>query len=70
MGALGYTIALYPSSLLFAAVESAKVVAALLKNEGTSTSAVGWMVGFDELNDGILGKADRQAEEERILALG
>lgn len=70
VGALGYAIALYPSSLLFAAVKSAQVVAALLKGEGTSTSAVGWMVGFDELNDGILGKAAWQAEEERILALG
>ena len=70
VGALGYTIALYPSSLLFAAVKSAQEIAALLKGEGTSASAVSRMVGFDDLNDGILGKAAWQAEEERITALG
>lgn len=70
VGELGYTIALYPSSLLFAAVQSAIEIAALLKGEGMSASAVGRMVGFDELNDGILGKAAWQAEEERVTALG
>lgn len=70
VGALGYAIALYPSSLLFAAVKSAQEIAALLKGEGSSRNAVDRMVGFDDLNDGILGKADWQAEEERILALG
>ena len=70
VGELGYTIALYPSSLLFAAVQSALEIAALLKGEGMSASAVGRMVGFDELNDGILGKAAWQAEEERVTALG
>lgn len=69
-GKLGYSIALYPSSLLFAAVKSAQEMAALLRAEGTSRSAVDTMVGFDELNDGILGKAAWQAEEERITGRG
>lgn len=68
VGRLGYSIALYPSSLLFAAVKSAQEMAALLRGQGTSESAVDRMVGFDELNDDILGKADWQAVEERILA--
>jgi 2-methylisocitrate lyase-like PEP mutase family enzyme len=53
--ALGFAIALYPTSTLFAAAQSTKELAAALLGEGSTRSVVPRMMPFDELNE-TLGK--------------
>jgi 2-methylisocitrate lyase-like PEP mutase family enzyme len=52
---LGFSIALYPTSTLFAASQSTKELAATLRQTGTTRSLVPRMMPFDELNE-TLGK--------------
>ncbi len=53
--ALGFSIALYPTSTLFAASQSTKELAASLRETGSTRSIVSRMMPFDELNE-ALGK--------------
>jgi methylisocitrate lyase len=55
--ALGFAIALYPSSTLFAASQSTKELATALRESGSTRSIVPRMMPFDELNE-TLGKDD------------
>jgi 2,3-dimethylmalate lyase len=55
--ALGFSIALYPTSTLFAASQSTKELAASLRATGTTRAIVPRMMPFDELNE-TLGKDD------------
>jgi 2-methylisocitrate lyase-like PEP mutase family enzyme len=52
---LGFSIALYPTSTLFAASQSTKDLAAALRADGSTRSVVPRMMPFDELNE-TLGK--------------
>ena len=61
---IGYAIALYPSSTLFAAARSAREVAAILKRDGTTREELDRLLPFGELNQTV-GLAAWQAEEER-----
>ena len=54
---LGFSIALYPTSTLFAASQSTKELAATLRESGSTRSFVPRMMPFEELNE-ILGKDD------------
>ena len=54
---LGFSIALYPTSTLFAASQSTKDLAAALRADGSTRSVVPRMMPFDELNE-TLGKDD------------
>jgi len=56
-GKLGFSIALYPTSTLFAAAQSTKELAASLRETGSTRSIVPRMMPFDELNE-TLGKDD------------
>ena len=49
--ALGFSIALYPTSTLFAASQSTKELAAALREDGSTRSVVPRMMPFDELNE-------------------
>ena len=69
IGALGYAIALYSSATVFAAAQSAKEIASVLRREGTTASVGNRIMDFGELNE-LLGLLTWQAEEARILALG
>ncbi|MEZ5102291.1 MAG: oxaloacetate decarboxylase [Thermoleophilia bacterium] len=66
VAALGYQIALYPSTTLFAAALSARLMAQALKRDGTSREVVDDLMVFGELND-LLGLGRWQAEEEAAL---
>lgn len=61
---LGYTIALYPSSTLFAAARSAREIAEILKRDGTTRAELDRLMAFDDLND-LVGLAAWQAEEAK-----
>ncbi|MFN8185867.1 MAG: isocitrate lyase/phosphoenolpyruvate mutase family protein [Gaiellales bacterium] len=63
---LGYAIALYPTTTLFAAAHSARELAAALKADGTSREALGQLMVFDELNE-LLGLSRWQEEEGGAL---
>jgi 2-methylisocitrate lyase-like PEP mutase family enzyme len=52
---LGFSIALYPTSTLFAASQSTKELAASLMEHGSTRAIVPRMMPFDELNE-TLGK--------------
>jgi 2-methylisocitrate lyase-like PEP mutase family enzyme len=54
---LGFSIALYPTSTLFAAAQSTKELAAALRKSGSTRAIVPRMMPFDELNE-TLGKDD------------
>jgi 2-methylisocitrate lyase-like PEP mutase family enzyme len=54
---LGFSIALYPTSTLFAASQSTKELAASLRETGSTRAIVPRMMPFDELNE-TLGKDD------------
>lgn len=60
---LGYTIALFPSTSLFAAAQSAVDVASALTNNGTSEPMLDRLMVFNELNE-LLGLSAWQEEEE------
>ena len=53
--ALGFAIALYPTSTLFAASQSTKELAESLRDTGSTRAVVSRMMPFDELNE-TLGK--------------
>jgi 2-methylisocitrate lyase-like PEP mutase family enzyme len=59
---LGYAIALYPSSTLFAAARSAQELAGVLGRDGTTRGELDRLMPFDELNE-LVGLAAWQAEE-------
>jgi 2-methylisocitrate lyase-like PEP mutase family enzyme len=59
---LGYAIALYPSSTLFAAARSAQELAGVLGRDGTTRDELDRLMPFDELNE-LVGLAAWQAEE-------
>jgi 2-methylisocitrate lyase-like PEP mutase family enzyme len=61
---LGYAIALYPSSTLFAAAESARQLAEILKRDGTTRDELDRLMPFGELND-LVGLAAWQAAEAK-----
>ena len=63
IAALGYAIALYPSSTLFAAARSAREIAELLERDGTTRNGLDRIMEFDEFNE-VVGLAAWQAEEE------
>ena len=69
IGELGYAIALYSSATVFAAAQSAKEIASVLRREGTTASVGNRIMDFGELNE-LLGLSTWQAEEARILELG
>ncbi|MDX6621037.1 MAG: 2,3-dimethylmalate lyase [Gaiellales bacterium] len=54
---LGFAIALYPTSTLFAASQSTKELAATLRETGSTRGMMPRMMPFDELNE-TLGKDD------------
>jgi 2-methylisocitrate lyase-like PEP mutase family enzyme len=62
---LGYAIALYPSSTLFAAAMSARDIARILREDGTTRNALDRVLPFGELNE-LVGLGSWQAEEERV----
>jgi methylisocitrate lyase len=62
IGALGYAIALYPSSTLFAAAQSAREIAAILRDKGTTRDDLDRVMPFAELNE-LAGLSRWQAEE-------
>jgi 2-methylisocitrate lyase-like PEP mutase family enzyme len=64
IGELGYAIALYPSSTLFAAAQSAREVAELLIRDGTTRNGLDRILEFNEFNE-LVGLAAWQAEEEK-----
>jgi 2-methylisocitrate lyase-like PEP mutase family enzyme len=59
---LGYAIALFPSSALFAAARSARAVAEALASEGTTVGILDQLEPFGDLND--LLDLDRWQKEE------
>jgi 2-methylisocitrate lyase-like PEP mutase family enzyme len=61
---LGYAIALYPSSTLFAAAMSAREIARTLREDGTTRNALDRVLPFGQLNE-LVGLGRWQAEEER-----
>jgi 2-methylisocitrate lyase-like PEP mutase family enzyme len=61
---LGYAIALYPSSTLFAAAESARAIAELLLRDGTTRNGLDRILEFGAFNE-LVGLSAWQAEEER-----
>ncbi len=63
---LGYAIALFPSSALFAAARSAQEVARALRAGGTTAGVLERMLPFDELNE-LVGLASWQREESEAL---
>jgi 2-methylisocitrate lyase-like PEP mutase family enzyme len=63
---LGYAIALYPTTTLFAAARSAREIAAVLAADGTSRETLGTLMEFGELNE-LLGLSWWQEEERRAL---
>lgn len=64
---LGYEIALYPSSTLFAAAQSAREIAATLKQAGTTRDNLEKLIVFGELNEDVLGLSHwRHAEDEAL----
>jgi methylisocitrate lyase len=62
---LGYRIALYPTSTLFAAAQSAREIARSLREDGTTRDTLDRMMPFGELNE-LVGLERWQAEEERV----
>jgi 2-methylisocitrate lyase-like PEP mutase family enzyme len=62
---LGYAIALYPTSTLFAAAQSAREIARSLREDGTTRDTLDRMMPFGELNE-LVGLERWQAEEERV----
>jgi 2-methylisocitrate lyase-like PEP mutase family enzyme len=63
---LGYAIALYPTTTLFAAARSAREIAAVLAADGTSRETLGTLMEFGELNE-LLGLSRWQEEERGAL---
>ena len=63
IGELGYAIALFPSTSLFAAAYSALEVASALKNDGTSEAILDRIMVLNELNE-LLGLSSWQEEED------
>jgi methylisocitrate lyase len=63
IAALGYAIALYPSSTLFAAARSAREIAELLVRDGTTRNGLDRIMEFGEFNE-VLGLSAWQEEEE------
>ena len=61
---LGYDIALYPSSTLFAAAQSAREVARVLNKDGTTREHLDKLIVFGELNEDVLGLSAWQGVEE------
>ncbi len=62
---LGYAIALYPSSTLFAAAQSARDIARILQQDGTTRDHLDQLMVFGELNENVLELSRWQSEEER-----
>ena len=62
---LGYAIALYPSSTLFAAAGSTADLARRLREEGTTAGVLERMMPFEELN-AVLGKDEWDAREDAL----
>jgi 2-methylisocitrate lyase-like PEP mutase family enzyme len=69
IGALGYAIALYPSSTLFAAAQSAREIAAILRGKGTTRDDLDRVMPFAELNE-LAGLSRWQAEETQTVDQG
>lgn len=67
VGELGYAVALFPSTSLFAAAQSALDVASALKSDGTSRGILDRIMVFNELNE-LLGLSAWQDEEEEAAA--
>lgn len=63
---LGYAIALYPTTTLFAAARSAREIASVLAGEGTSREALGQLMPFGELNE-LLGLSRWQEAEQEAM---
>ena len=68
IGELGYKIALYPSSTLFAAAQSARDIARILQEEGTTRDHLDQLMVFGELNENVLQLSLWQSEEERATS--
>ena len=68
IGDLGYQIALYPSSTLFAAAQSAREVAQILREEGTTREHLDKLIVFGELNEDVLGLSGWQAAEREAAS--
>lgn len=64
---LGYEIALYPSSTLFAAAQSAREIAGALKHAGTTRDTLERLMVFQELNEDVLGLSAWQDAEAEAL---
>ena len=67
VGKLGYAIALFSSASLFAAAQSARELAAMLRKDGSTDGMLDRIIDFDELNE-LLGLSAWQAEEVRVGA--
>lgn len=65
IAALGYAIALFPSSTLFAAARSAREIAGLLARDGTTRNGLDRIMEFGEFNE-VVGLSAWQDEEERV----
>mgnify|MGYP000889337536 CR=1 FL=1 len=62
---VGFSIALYPTSTLFAAAGSTVDLARRLRQEGSTRSVVPRMLPFDELNE-VLGKDAWDGVEDEL----
>ncbi len=61
---LGFAVALYPSSTLFAAAQSAREIAITLRRSGTTRDDLDRLMAFGDLND-LLGLSAWQEAEAR-----
>ncbi len=68
IGELGYDIALYPSSTLFAAAQSAREIGRILREEGTTREHLDRLMPFPELNESVLGLSSWQSAEDAASA--
>jgi 2-methylisocitrate lyase-like PEP mutase family enzyme len=69
LAAMGYRIAIYPLSALYAAAKAVRDVLTELKTEGTTERVIDRMIAFEEFN-GLVGLPEYQALESRYVPLG
>jgi carboxyvinyl-carboxyphosphonate phosphorylmutase len=69
LASMGYRIAIYPLSALYAAARAVRDVLAELKAEGTTECVIDRMIAFEEFNR-LVGLPEYQELESRYVPLG
>jgi len=69
LAAMGYRIAIYPLSALYAAAKAVRDVLTELKTEGTTERVIDRMIAFEEFNH-LVGLPEYQALESRYVPRG